>query len=110
MITLYVKTNCAFSAMVLKKVEDLGLAVEEKNIADPAVADELMAKGGKLQTPYLVDDENLAGMYESSDIVAHLEKHYGSGEGLEVAVGVAETVPAFRLHRSDDENVCDGCQ
>lgn len=81
MLTLYIKSNCAFSAMALKKVEDLGLTVEEKNIADPGIADELVEKGGKHQVPFLQDSQTSTGVYESADIVAYLEAHYGRPEG-----------------------------
>ena len=61
---------------VLDTVEDLGISVEEKNIANDAVAAELVARGGKRQVPYLVDDENDVEMYESADIVAYLRERY----------------------------------
>ncbi|PIT91068.1 hypothetical protein COU17_02150 [Candidatus Kaiserbacteria bacterium CG10_big_fil_rev_8_21_14_0_10_49_17] len=80
MITLYVKTGCPFCAAVLHKVEELGIEVEQKNIADDAVANELIEKGGKRQVPYLVDSERGVEMYESSDINDYLDEHYGKGE------------------------------
>ena len=79
MLTMYVKTGCPYCAMALAKVDELGLQVEEKNIADDAIAAELIERGGQRMVPYLVDTENNVEMYESADIVAHLEKHYGSG-------------------------------
>lgn len=97
MITLYVKTGCPFCAKVLKKAEELGISYEEKNIADPAVADELIARGGKRQVPYLVDGET--EMYESDAIITYLETKNGGGK------------PAgIRLHRDDDADVCEACQ
>lgn len=76
MLTLYVKTGCPYCMKVLDTVEDLGITVEEKNIADDAVAAELVARGGKRQVPYLVDDENDVEMYESADIAAYLRERY----------------------------------
>jgi glutaredoxin len=116
MLTLYVKTGCPYCAVALKKVEDLGLTINEKNIADQGVADELVAKGGKRQVPYLVDDEHGVEMYESSDIAAYLEKTYGKKEE-EPAQAVAmddsfldNVKVAPRIHRSPDAGVCEACE
>ena len=38
---------------------------------------ELVALGGKMQVPYLVDPNTGTAMYESDDIVAYLRKTYG---------------------------------
>jgi len=65
--------------MVLKKVEDLNLTIDEKNIADEGVMDELVEKGGKGQTPFMIDPETGTFMYESGPISEYLEKNYGSG-------------------------------
>lgn len=76
MLTLYVKTGCPFCHKVLAAGEELGISFEEKNIADDAVAAELVARGGKRQVPYLVDSERNVEMYESADIAAYLREHY----------------------------------
>lgn len=76
MMTLYVKTGCPFCHKVLATGEELGITFEEKNIADDAVAAELIAKGGKRQVPYLIDNERGVEMYESDDIVAYLKTQY----------------------------------
>jgi glutaredoxin 3 len=78
MLTLYVKTGCPYCAMVIHKLEELGLEYEEKNVADPGIAEELIARGGKRQMPYLVDSEAGVEMYESADICDHLEAQYGA--------------------------------
>lgn len=83
MLTLYVKTGCPFCAAVLAKVAELELEIEEKNIADDKVSNELIAKGGKKQVPYLVDSKRNVEMYESGDIVTYLDAHYGNGENRE---------------------------
>ena len=76
MLTLYVKTGCGYCGMVHETGKRLGLAFVEKNIADPEVTRELVARGGKRQVPYLVDDEKGVEMYESRDISDYLEKNY----------------------------------
>ena len=72
MRTLYVKTGCPFCHKVLEAGKELGISFDEKNIADDAVAAELVSRGGKRQVPYLVDEEHGVEMYESDDIVAYL--------------------------------------
>ena len=76
MLTLYVKTGCPFCQKVLDAGEELGIAFDEKNIADDAIAAELVSRGGKRQVPYLVDTDRSVEMYESDDIVAYLKAHY----------------------------------
>jgi glutaredoxin 3 len=78
MLTLYVKTGCPYCAMVIHKLDELELDFEEKNVADPSVSEELVARGGKRQMPYLVDTDAGVEMYESADICDHLEARYGS--------------------------------
>src|SRR5947209_18791794 len=39
----------------------------------------LVARGGKMQAPYLADPNTGAAMYESDDIVAYLHSRYGGG-------------------------------
>lgn len=54
-----------------------GIVFELKDITvNPAIAEELIARGGKRQVPYLVDDARGVEMYESADIVAYLQEHY----------------------------------
>lgn len=76
MLTLYVKTGCPFCHRVIIAGEELGITFEEKNIADDAVAEELVARGGKRQVPYLIDAERGVEMYESDDIIEYLKTHY----------------------------------
>lgn len=76
MLTLYIKTGCPFCQKVLATGAELGISFEEKNIADDAVAAELISRSGKRQVPYLVDSERGVEMYESDDIVAYLRAHY----------------------------------
>jgi len=76
MLTLYVKTGCPFCTKVQDTGRELGIEFNEKNIADDAVAAELVARGGKRQVPYLVDSERGIEMYESDDIAAYLREQY----------------------------------
>ncbi len=76
MLTLYVKTGCPFCNKVLDAGGELGIAFDEKDIADDAVAAELVSRGGKRQVPYLVDTDRGVAMYESDDIVAYVREHY----------------------------------
>ena len=80
---MYVKTGFPYCALAIGKVDDLGLKVEYKNIADDAVATELVERGGKRMVPYLVDEERSVEMYESSDIVDYLNKNYSSKDSTD---------------------------
>lgn len=73
---LYVRAGCQFCAKVLQKGRELGVEFEVKNIADPGISEELIARGGKRQLPYFVDTETGTEMYESDDIVMYLQKKY----------------------------------
>lgn len=60
-------------------MDRLEVEFENKDISEnPAFADELEARGGKRVVPYLVDEAEGVEMYESDDIVAHLQKVYGA--------------------------------
>lgn len=72
MLTLYVKTGCPYCAKVLAVGEELGLEFNLKNVADEAIATELVTRGGMLQMPYFVDGDTGTEMYESDDIIEYL--------------------------------------
>jgi glutathione S-transferase len=76
MLTLYVRTGCGYCAKVLRAGEELGIDFTLKNVSEPGVITELIAKGGKRQEPYLIDDERGVAMYEADDIVRYLREHY----------------------------------
>ncbi len=76
MITLYVKTGCPFSAKAMAALDAYGVEYEQRNISSPAFLHELMALGGKKQTPYFVDGDEQ--FYESDRIVAYVEEHFGT--------------------------------
>ena len=77
MLTLYVKTGCPFCRKVLEAGSALGISFDERNVADAGVTEELIARGGKKQMPYLVDNERGVEMYESGAIIEYLREHYG---------------------------------
>ena len=102
MLTLYYKPTCPFSQAVLAEAEVLGLKIDLKDISTDKVLDkELVEKGGKHQTPYLIDPERREAMYESKDIISYLYEHYGGGKTQNSFAGV-------RIHNSDE--TCDSCQ
>lgn len=76
MPTLYVRTGCPYCAMVLRALEQDGIELTLKNIAEPGVEAELVEKGGKRQVPYLVDEAHGVAMYESDDIIDYLHRTY----------------------------------
>lgn len=101
MLTLYFKPTCPFSRRVIAVIERLELEVEMKDVsANEAFKTELVEKGGKTQTPYLVDTDKNVAMYESDDIVKHLQDNYG-----DASVAIAKP----RVHISDATCVsCEG--
>ncbi|MBY0310116.1 glutathione S-transferase N-terminal domain-containing protein [Patescibacteria group bacterium] len=85
MLILYYKPTCPFCRLVQATVARLNLEVELRDITTSAEFEqELMARGGKVQVPYLVDEEGGVEMYESDAIVAHLQKEYGPAAGAPV--------------------------
>ncbi|KND50890.1 MAG: hypothetical protein AB202_00595 [Parcubacteria bacterium C7867-007] len=76
MLTLYVKTGCPYCAKVLRAGEELGIDFDLKNVSDDGIVEELIARGGKEQMPYLVDAEMNVEMYESDDIIAYLHQRF----------------------------------
>lgn len=78
MLTIYVKTGCPYCAKVIEVVDEFGIEVTYKNKNEEGVVDELVARGGKSQYPYLVDEGRGEEMYESDDIAAYLKEHYSA--------------------------------
>ena len=76
MLTLYVQTGCGYCGRVLAVGRELGVEFNLKNIMDPGVEEELVAKGGKLQVPYLIDEERGVSLYESQAIIDYLHKTF----------------------------------
>jgi len=79
MLILYYKPTCPFCRRVVAVVDRLEIEVDLRDISQDADHEAaLIARGGKRQVPYLVDEERGVEMYESDDIVAHLQTHYGA--------------------------------
>lgn len=78
MLILYVKTGCPFCAKVLDVIAQNNIQIDEHNIAEEENRTALIEKGGKQQVPYLIDEERGVSMYESDDIIAHLNEHYAN--------------------------------
>ena len=99
MLTLYFKPTCPFCRRVVAVIERLELEVEMKDItADETFAEELEEKGGKRQVPYLVDTDKNVFLFESDDIVKHLQDNYGT----------VTTAAKPRVHISD--STCVSCE
>lgn len=99
MLTLYYRPTCAFCRRVLAVIDRLSLEVELKDINDAEFETELLAVGGKIQVPFLVDSAAGVELYESDDIVSHLQHTYGK---------VSTAVVRPRIHIAD--NVCVSCE
>lgn len=99
MLTLYYKPTCPFCRRVMAVIDRLDIEVAMKDTAEnDDFKEELIERGGKQQVPYLVDTDKEVEMYESDDIVAHLQKHYGG-----------DTTPAKpRVHVSG--STCISCE
>lgn len=76
MLILYMRPGCPYCMRVLVAAAELGVSLEERNINNPAIEAELIAKGGKRQVPYLVDTDTGTEMYESEDIIEHLHASF----------------------------------
>ena len=77
-LILYTRPGCPFSAKVLLEAAVLGIDLTELSTRDPEVLKELIEKGGKEQTPYLVDMKNNVSLYESDAIMEHLHQYFGA--------------------------------
>lgn len=67
-----------FCRKVREELTRLGLDYRVHNVGKRGRRrPELVALGGKMQVPYLVDENTGAAMYESDDIIAYLRSTYG---------------------------------
>lgn len=76
MITFYVKQGCPYCLRTLTEADLLHVPYEEKDIYDDGIAEELVARGGKRQMPYMADSDTGTEMYESEDIIAYLHQRF----------------------------------
>jgi len=79
-LTLYNMEGSPYCRKVREVLSELDLEHVVRNVpkGSPKRA-ELVARGGKMQVPYLVDPNTGKELYESDEIVDYLETLYGSG-------------------------------
>lgn len=101
MITLYIKSNCQYSAHALAALDIYNVPFTEKNIADPVNERELMEIGGRHKVPFLVDGD--VQMYESEAIAKYIAETYGAS----LESGEDDTKrEALRIHAKDGNDMC----
>ena len=79
-LTLYELPGCPYCAKVKTKLSDLGLDYESIEVSrSHGDRTEVKEVSGQTGVPVLVDPDNdIEGMAESDDIVAYLDRTYGS--------------------------------
>jgi len=78
-LLLYNMEGSPYCRKVREALSELDLVHRVRNLPKgSAKRAELIARGGKMQVPYLVDPNRGDELYESDDIVAYLQAHYGS--------------------------------
>ncbi|MEF8819970.1 MAG: glutathione S-transferase N-terminal domain-containing protein [Haloferacaceae archaeon] len=79
-LTLYELPGCPYCAKVKTKLSDLGLDYESIEVPrSHGDRTEVKEVSGQTGVPVLVDPDNdIEGMAESDDIVAYLDRTYGS--------------------------------
>ena len=86
MLTLYYKPTCPYSTQVLTVNQSMRVVLTLRNIlTDVSAREELLAKGGKNQVPFLDDTERGVMLYESLDIITYLHQYYATGAAPVVA-------------------------
>jgi glutathione S-transferase len=80
-LQLYEFEGCPYCRKVREALSqlDLDALVFPCPKGGPRFREEVKAKGGKAQFPYLVDPNTGKALYESDDIVRHLYTEYGDG-------------------------------
>jgi len=74
MYILYIERGCPWGNKVMDFMNENEIEVELRDRDTGDYEAELIARGGKRQTPYLVDTDTGVEMYESADIIAYLKK------------------------------------
>lgn len=78
-LALYQFESCPFCVKVRRAMKRLNLNIELRDAKVPALEKELVEQGGQRQVPCLKiteSDGKVRWLYESSDIIAYLEKNY----------------------------------
>ena len=80
-LILYELEGCPYCQKVKRKLSDLELEYESRMVPrSHSERNEVEDISGQTGVPVLIDEEHdVDGMPESDDIVAYLEKTYGSG-------------------------------
>lgn len=76
MLILYTSPVCPYCHIVTEFAQKNDIMLDIRDITDGSNMDDLIAKGGKMQVPFFVDEEKDEAMYESRDIVAYLDEKY----------------------------------
>lgn len=74
MYILYIERGCPFGNKVMSFMKRNGIEAELRDRDAGNHEAELIARGGKRQTPYLVDTDTGIEMYESEDIIRYLDE------------------------------------
>ena len=82
LLELYEFEGCPYCRKVREALSqlDLDARIFPCPKGGPRFREEVKAKGGKAQFPYLVDPNTGKALYESDDIVRHLFAEYGAGK------------------------------
>ena len=72
---LYIEQGCPYGdkVMAFMKANNIKAELRDRDVGDYEA--ELIARGGKRQTPYLVDTQAHVEMYESQDIIKYLKSN-----------------------------------
>jgi glutathione S-transferase len=84
MLELYQAEDCPYSAKVREALTEHGVSFVAHNprthggdVRNEQAQAELETLGGEDQIPFLVDQRRGETLYESDEIVAYVEEHYG---------------------------------
>ena len=79
-LALYQLFSCPFCVKTRRAIHKLNLPIEKRSVAHGSrFRQELAVQGGKIQSPCLRIEhtDSVEWMYESSDIIAYLQKRFG---------------------------------
>ncbi len=81
LLALYEFEGCPFCRKVREALSilDLDAMIFPCPKNGPRFREQVKARGGKAQFPYLVDPNTDSALYESDDIIRHLFENYGAG-------------------------------
>ncbi len=86
MLELYSFEISPYCRKVRERLHELNLDVLIRNVGKKGKRrPELLARGGKMMVPYLIDPNTGVEMYESDEILAYLDATYGAASLLEAS-------------------------